>query len=828
MAYGTRRWSLKPDLRIVHGLVVGDVSVKWKRKVYGLGGLSLKNELGGWRMVWEDGVSKMNWVDRPTEILPQLYAAPTSSTSTLSLNLQSINEFGKEDHQRSASDIDHRHLHADARIVVIDSDRAGARATITMKNTNHNQGKYKSKNQGKKVGDTSHSNSNQFNVLVDKGDKTWPRHPHYVNRGNPGPSVRGRGCGSVTSRGRGSGRWASTSRAIPPSSGGNSDHGIGNFVFQFGRTAPLVARQNTMGSPPVMAVKVIVQSSPKDDLEESEQPRSGSEPDVNRQDDEESEQPYARFEPDVNTQEVEGNEDSESNDDRNTDSEYSDATYPSPSTRAISYQLTQHLKKLNDAQSQSLRDGKELHITEEDVALTLGFPRGNIIIEKRTKGDEDTTLVEEWKQQLGRTDLSITPTKLCKAMVGCRDGGEWFKRHLAILIATMFVESNSSSYVNTNLIKNFEDVTKIGDLNWVVLYNRPVPRQLPAFKGWTIRLLNQREKNEISFGGFGYNYIDEPQQPLKTIEDKKSAESEEGLQVKSDNLIRDTTAPVDNPNFKEMVESAQKLLGIPNPEIELTQENEEFWNNPEFIAAFDEIDNAIARREQYRTKIVEGPSFSFGMTLDEVDRVIHRVQRTATQSTVKSQQQNVMNDEFNTPSGPSTDTTPNLTQQTTTEDQTQPIEQQENVDENKLQRKNLNSQKQGWKDDKTRIIFKHGAYAVIWDDMLSLNKNEEIKVRSIDAWSAILNQKEKALSNSLPCRFFASTFVCLYTVVAPYGDDALRSNRFSERMDDEIRLIERLNLEDIELFVFSVVHSKHYYVLTINVKNKRFDILDNS
>nr|GMC97790.1 uncharacterized protein LOC109171666 [Ipomoea batatas] len=763
MAYGTRRWSLKPDLRIVHGLVVGDDSVKWKRKVYGLGGLSLKNELGGWRMVWEDGVSKMNWVDRPTEILPQLYAAPTSSTSTLSLNLQSINEFGKEDHQRSASDIDHRHLHADARIVVIDSDRAGARATIT----------------------------------------TWPRHPYYVNRGNPGPSVRGRGCGSVASRGRGSGRWASTSRVIPPSSGGNSDHGIGNFVFQFGRTAPLVARQNTMGSPPVVA-------------------------DVNRQDDEESEQPYARFEPDVNTQEVEGNEDSESNDDRNTDSEYSDATYPSPSTRATSYQLTQHLKKLNDAQSQSLRDGKELHITEEDVALTLGFPRGNIIIEKITKGDEDTTLVEEWKQQLGRTDLSITPTKLCKAMVGCRDGGEWFKRHLAILIATMFVESNSSSYVNTNLIKNFEDVTKIGDLNWVVLYNRPVPRQLPAFKGWTIRLLNQREKNEISFGGFGYNYIDEPQQPLKTIEDKKSAESEEGLQVKSDNLIRDTTAPVDNPNFKEMVESTQKLLGIPNPEIELTQENEEFWNNPEFIAAFDEIDNAIARREQYRTKIVEGPSFSFGMTLDEVDRVIHRVQRTATQSTVKSQQQNVMNDEFNTPTGPSNDTTPNLTQQTTTEDQTQPIEQQENVDENKLQRKNLNSQKQGWKDDKTRIIFKHGAYAVIWDDMLSLNKNEEIKVRSIDAWSAILNQKEKALSNSLPCKFFASTFVCLYTVVAPYGDDALRSNRFSERMDDEIRLIERLNLEDIELFVFSVVHSKHYYVLTINVKNKRFDTLDNS
>nr|GMC66490.1 uncharacterized protein LOC109162486 [Ipomoea batatas] len=123
---------------------------------------------------------------------------------------------------------------------------------------------------------------------------------------------------------------------------------------------------------------------------------------------------------------------------------------------------------------------------------------------------------------------------------------------------------------------------------------------------------------------------------------------------------------------------------------------------------------------------------------------------------------------------------------------------------------------------------KDGKMTMIWDDILSLNKNEEIKVGTIDAWSAILNQKEKARSSNSPCRFFASTFVCLYTVVAPYGDDALRSKRFSERMDDEIRLTGGLNLEDIDLFLFPIVHFEHYYVLTINVENKRFDILDNS
>lgn len=159
------------------------------------------------------------------------------------------------------------------------------------KNTNHNQGKNKSQNQVKKAGDTSHNNSNQFNVLADKGSgdaqtqkskgkakavgesreiskgkspifsnssqnpfrQDMAPTPQYVNRGNPGPSVKGRGGGSVASRRRGSDRGASTSRAIPPSSGGISDNGIGNFVFQFGRTAPPTARQNTMGSPPVAA-----------------------------------------------------------------------------------------------------------------------------------------------------------------------------------------------------------------------------------------------------------------------------------------------------------------------------------------------------------------------------------------------------------------------------------------------------------------------------------------------------------------------------------------------------------------------------------------------
>nr|GLL25635.1 uncharacterized protein LOC109191529 [Ipomoea trifida] len=42
----------------------------------------------------------------------------------------------------------------------------------------------------------------------------------------------------------------------------------------------------------------------------------------------------------------------------------------------------------------------------------------------------------------------------------------------------------------------------------VVLYRRSVPRNLPAFRSWTFKLLLKREEDEIKSGGFGYGHID--------------------------------------------------------------------------------------------------------------------------------------------------------------------------------------------------------------------------------------------------------------------------------------------------------------------------------
>ncbi|XP_019158044.1 PREDICTED: uncharacterized protein LOC109154771 [Ipomoea nil] len=211
---------------------------------------------------------------------------------------------------------------------------------------------------------------------------------------------------------------------------------------------------------------------------------------------------------------------------------------------------------------------------ENDVAITLGFPQGGTKIDRRTKGAEDTTLLEDWKAGLKMDDLNITPMQLCKAMLAYKEGWEWFKRHLALLITTMFLESTATGYVNTYMINNFADVTKIADLNWceyvlrslvdskvawakktsqkftgpivfltvfyvdrLVVYRRSVPRTFLAFKGWDTHLLNKREKAEISSGGFGYGYIDDPQELPYLNEEKKSDECEEELQVTSTNTM---------------------------------------------------------------------------------------------------------------------------------------------------------------------------------------------------------------------------------------------------------------------------------------------------
>ncbi|CAH9095204.1 unnamed protein product, partial [Cuscuta europaea] len=55
----------------------------------------------------------------------------------------------------------------------------------------------------------------------------------------------------------------------------------------------------------------------------------------------------------------------------------------------------------------------------------------------------------------------------------------------------------------------------------VVLYKRKVPRMCPTIKGWTTRLLRDRENDEVKSGGFGFGDVDGPVKKERKCSDEE-------------------------------------------------------------------------------------------------------------------------------------------------------------------------------------------------------------------------------------------------------------------------------------------------------------------
>nr|GMC71753.1 uncharacterized protein LOC109193148 isoform X1 [Ipomoea batatas] len=127
------------------------------------------------------------------------------------------------------------------------------------------------------------------------------------------------------------------------------------------------------------------------------------------------------------------------------------------------------------------------------------------------------------------------------------DGGLWFRMHFCMLVLSTFVACMRNGYANQMYFHHFDDVKRIQDLNWckllvdslvetqaawksgshkcfvgpaefvaflyvdrVLHFARPVSRVVPACRGWSLELLQQRELSEIRLGGFGHSVIELP------------------------------------------------------------------------------------------------------------------------------------------------------------------------------------------------------------------------------------------------------------------------------------------------------------------------------
>nr|GMD86536.1 uncharacterized protein LOC109155364 [Ipomoea batatas] len=185
-----------------------------------------------------------------------------------------------------------------------------------------------------------------------------------------------------------------------------------------------------------------------------------------------------------------------------------------------------------------------ISITRDDVAIVLGLPCGAITITERDT-QFGNPLLSEWREELRQPKGKVMIMAFCNELLTHNNGGMWFRRHFSVVVVSTLIESEHNGYVNQKIVHIFGDTDKITELDWCVYllkclvsshedwtmfrrlkYTGPIlflmllyanrvvvgrqdnTRVRPVLKGWTSKLLKQREAREISAGGFGLGHLD--------------------------------------------------------------------------------------------------------------------------------------------------------------------------------------------------------------------------------------------------------------------------------------------------------------------------------
>ncbi|KAK6131732.1 hypothetical protein DH2020_034529 [Rehmannia glutinosa] len=211
--------------------------------------------------------------------------------------------------------------------------------------------------------------------------------------------------------------------------------------------------------------------------------------------------------------------------------------------KKLTYWLVENFNALSS--ELVFEDGRRIHLEREDVGRVLGFPDGDIVIEKKKKSGK-CALYDEWKTMFPNFH-KVTAGDLAVRMMQCVDGGDWFRRHFVTLVDSVLIGNLQSGYINPLILNRLDDVSKIREFNWwdytlntllskrvkwdetnkyefngpvllltvfyldrVSVLGRDVPRTLPAFAPWTMEKVKKRIRKEFLHGGFGQGYVEAP------------------------------------------------------------------------------------------------------------------------------------------------------------------------------------------------------------------------------------------------------------------------------------------------------------------------------
>nr|GLL37583.1 uncharacterized protein LOC109155364 [Ipomoea trifida] len=176
-----------------------------------------------------------------------------------------------------------------------------------------------------------------------------------------------------------------------------------------------------------------------------------------------------------------------------------------------------------------LPSGSIISITRDAVATVFGLPCGTVTIIERDI-QIGNPLLTKWREELRQPKGKVTVPDLCNELLTHNNGGIWFKRHFSVVVVSTLLESEHNGYVNKKIVHMFGDMNGMPELdlcgyllkclvsthedwttfrrlkytgpvfflmllyaNRVVVGSRDNTRERFLLKGWTSKLLKQRE-----------------------------------------------------------------------------------------------------------------------------------------------------------------------------------------------------------------------------------------------------------------------------------------------------------------------------------------------
>lgn len=109
---------------------------------------------------------------------------------------------------------------------------------------------------------------------------------------------------------------------------------------------------------------------------------------------------------------------------------------------------------------------KGLHLTDDNVHLTFGFPKDETFIERTTKLQSNFVYNDDVARRLGKSRYLLTAGEIGSLMVQDVDGGPEFKKLFMFLLENALIETPSDGMLKPKILHYIDDVDEIRNFNW--------------------------------------------------------------------------------------------------------------------------------------------------------------------------------------------------------------------------------------------------------------------------------------------------------------------------------------------------------------------------